>query len=197
MLVQQAAPQVVGQDHVFGHHAVQRRVALARHQAYRRVRIVGVAVQIEAVFHAGIVFGLAAHVFALRRQRLRQLPQRTQPVAVRNIDRRVGQAGLGDLRVQHVVAQVFAHHYALQARIRLDDLARFRVGHHVQRQHGHFAARVQRERLDDVVGLHRDFVARHVDGGQARARQLVEFAVAGDRQAGGGHVYAHAQATVG
>ncbi|MNQ57544.1 hypothetical protein D3C85_717060 [compost metagenome] len=118
-------------------------------------------------------------------------------MAVRQLRRRIGQAGFGDMGVQHVVAQVLAHDDAFQARFRFDDLAGLRVGHDVQRQHGHFAARVQRKRLDDAVGLHRDLVARHVDRGQARAGQLVELAVAGDGQARRGHVDADAQAAVG
>ncbi|MDT4816731.1 hypothetical protein FQZ97_497880 [compost metagenome] len=117
-------------------------------------------------------------------------------MAVGQLRRGVGKAGFRDLGVQHVVAQVLAHHDALQAGLRFDDLAGFRIGHDIQRQHRHFAAGVQRERLDDVVRLHRDLVARHVHGGHARARQLVEFAVARHGQARGRHVHADAQAAV-
>ena len=44
-------------------------------------------------------------------------------MAIRQFGGGIGQAGFGDLRVQHIVAQVLAHHHAFEAGFRFEDLA--------------------------------------------------------------------------
>ena len=60
-------------------------------------------------------------------------------MAIRQFGGGIGQAGFGDLRVQHIVAQVLAHHHAFEAGFRFEDLAGLGVGRHVQRQGRHRA----------------------------------------------------------
>jgi hypothetical protein len=60
----------------------------------------------------------------------------------------------------------------------------------VQAQRGAIPALGQRVLLDDAVRQHRDLAARHVDRGQAIARDLVDRAVGQDREARRGDVHA-------
>ncbi len=118
VLRQQAAPQVVGQYHVFGHQQVQRRVAAAGDQLDPGFRVVIGAMQYERIFDAVIIFGLAAHGIALSRQMAGEAPQGAQPIAVRQLRLRIIQGFRADLRVQYVVAQIFPDLHAFDAGFR-------------------------------------------------------------------------------
>ncbi|KAF1042753.1 MAG: hypothetical protein GAK34_02765 [Delftia tsuruhatensis] len=89
------------------------------------------------------------------------------------------------------MAEVDLHGHAFQARLAGRGLQRGLVHGDVQRHGGVGAAFVQRVDLHHLVGQHGDLVAGHVDGGQARAAELVQRRARHDGQAGGRDVDAH------
>ena len=86
------------------------------------------------------------------------------------------------------MAQVVRNRHALQLGLAGLDLQRRFVQRHVQRQGRAVAPFLQRVGLHHVVGQHGDFVARHVDGGQARAAQYIDGAAGLHGQAGRSNV---------
>ena len=89
------------------------------------------------------------------------------------------------------MAEVDLHGHALQARLAGRGLQRGLVYGDVQRHGGVGAAFVQRVDLHHLVGQHGDLVAGHVDGGQARAAELVQRRARHDGQTGRGNVDTH------
>ena len=92
--------------------------------------------------------------------------------------------------------QVALHEHETGARLVRDDLLGFAIDDDVQRRCRTVVAFLQREHVDDVVRQHRDLVARHVDGRQARARDRVDR-VAHDAERRRRDVHADPHAAVG
>ncbi|MCY1547309.1 hypothetical protein D9M68_833580 [compost metagenome] len=92
--------------------------------------------------------------------------------------------GFGDHGVELVVAQVQRDRHALQRRSGVGDGQRGLIEGHIQRDGGAVATGHQRVGLHHLVGQHGDLVARHVDGGQAVARDLVDGTLGCDGQTG-------------
>jgi hypothetical protein len=85
----------------------------------------------------------------------------------------------------------------ISARVSVDHRPVGRVQRGVQRQRRAGLALGQREGVDDGVRQHGDLIARHVDGGHAAARQLVDRVVRLDAQARRGDVDADLDVAVG
>ena len=114
------------------------------------------------------------------------MPQQRDVILARIIAGIIGQVFFGDQHVQIVVAQVIGDRHRLclgfsgnhrpigriQGRIQTDSRASLTLG--------------QRERLHQRIRQHRDFVARHVDGGHALLGDIVDRVAALDSQRGCG-----------
>ncbi|MCY1370479.1 hypothetical protein D9M69_575710 [compost metagenome] len=98
--------------------------------------------------------------------------------------RLTGQPVFGDDRVELVVAQVVRDRHAFQRGAAVLDLQRGLVKADVERHGGAVAPGHQGVGLHHLVGQHGDLVARHVDGGQAVARDLVDGTLGCDGQTG-------------
>jgi len=197
--VQPAAPGAVGQDHGLGHDQIQRRatragadvhllVALRLDAIAHGVDAVG-ADELEAVVRAVEGLGLAAHHFALRLQVLGQAEGKGQLGREGIVGRGLAtQCGVGDDAIELVVAQVGGDRHALQFGLGARDRQRGFIKRDVQRHGRAVAPFDQRVGLHHAVGQHGDLVAGHVDGGHARAAELVDRRARCDGQARCGDV---------
>ena len=195
MVVQHLAPGTVGKDHQFGDDLIQRRATLAARHGDDV--IFHIKVEIDAV----ILFRLQAKRFALLHaplfQLLRPLPQHGEVGLVRVLSLAAGQGFLVDHVVELVVAQVAGDRHQLGARLRADHgPVRFGVQGGVQRQGRAGRAFRQGKRIDDFVRQHGDLVARHVNGGHALARHLVDHIFRADTQPWRGDVNTHFHSAV-
>ncbi|MDH6592824.1 hypothetical protein M2165_002713 [Variovorax sp. TBS-050B] len=145
---------------------------------------------------------LAARHLALGLELLRETEQegqrRTQPFG--GLGRavagggRIFEPGLRDHAVELVVPQVGDDRHAFELRFRRLQRERGFVEARVERDGRPVAAFEQRVGVHHLVGQHGDLVARHVDGGHARARHLVDRAARREREARRGDVDAHGDA---
>ena len=114
--------------------------------------------------------GPAAH-FLLR---VGEAPEKLQ----RGLERKIAAARfeifLRDFRIKDIVTQVGGDLDLVDGARRCDDRAVSFVHINVERQGRHGAAFDQRESLHHVVRQHGDLVARHINGGQAAARDVVQ-----------------------
>ena len=144
-------------------------------------------------------FGLAAHHFALRFEVARQAVQKSQLGAwhggfghaggMRKV--RVIEPLRGDHIVELVVAQVGGNRHLFQTGVAARDGQGVGIELHIQRQGGTGAPFLQGVVLHHGIGQHGDFVARHVNGGQALPADLIDGVTRLQRQARRGDVDAH------
>jgi hypothetical protein len=155
-----------------------------------------VAHQAERVVRPVEGFRLAADHFPLRLQLLGEAEQERQRLAhaagdfrcAVGVHRGVFEPFLRDPGIELVVAQIGNDGHALEARLGgLQRQGGF-VKNGVERNRRAIAAFLQGVGLDHMVGQHGDLVARHVDGGHPRARDLVDGTARHQREARRGDV---------
>src|SRR5439155_19524671 len=181
-LGEEFAPARVHQDHQLGDQLVERRTALARHDAH------AIVLDVKAVVDQRQP---RARPATLRFQRERDAPELAQLLLVREARRGPGFERL----VQHVVlrmTQVRSDGDAFHAAVRRE--RQTLLGYlEVQRYRRLRGAVVERKARDRVVGQHGVLAARHVCGRKAFARERIERRARSDAERRRSDVDAHTQ----
>jgi hypothetical protein len=193
-LGEQPAPGRIGDDHQFGDELVERAAAPAFADFDRAPVGIG-----EIAGDGEVVV-----VDSLRRRRFAapplagvgEAPEVQQFVAEGEAGESADHGFGVEDRLDFVMPQVGGYMHHLQPGFLGNDLE-IVVDREIQRNRRAIDAPGQRVAVDDGIGQHGDLVARHVDGGQAPARDRVERRAAREAERGCGDVDADARADAG
>ena len=186
LVSQELAPGRIGEDHQFRDDLVERRAAFALADLD-----VTAAIPIDTEVVVAHVRGgrrFAAHFF----ERMGEAPEKLQRTLERKCAAARFEVLLRDLGIEQIVTQVGADLDPINRARGSDDRAVALVHVNIERDRRHRAALDQGKALHDLVRQHGDFVARHVDGGHAAARNHVQRRLGCKAQARRGDVNADA-----